>query len=152
MTQSRDVTGRDLPPFRGRQSRRLRLLVVAVVAVAAFAAGLILGAGGGEQPAQRVAARFTGAWERGDWARMWSLSAGPNRPRSTTFSARYRNAAATATVSSIRFGRPREERKGLVAVPAVVDTRVWGRLRAILRLPVAGEGDAARVRWSSRLV
>jgi penicillin-binding protein A len=130
----------------------VRLLVVAAAALAAFAAGLILGAGRGEAPAEKVAARFTGAWERGDWARMWSLSAGPSRPRTTTFAARYRDAAATATVRSIRFGRPREERKGVVAVPAVIETRVWGPMRAVLRLPVAGEGDAARVRWSSRLV
>jgi hypothetical protein len=152
MTQSTDVNGRDLPPFRGRQSRRLRLLVIAGAAVIAFAAGLIVGSGSGEAPAQRVAARFTSAWERGDWARMWELSAGPRRPRASTFASRYRGAAATATVADIRFGRPRDERDGVVSVPAVVTTRVWGRLRATLRLPVAGKGDAARVRWSSRLV
>src|SRR4051794_6933059 len=135
MIQSKDVTGRDLPPFRGRQSRRVRLFAIAAAAVVAFGAGLILGAGRGEAPAERVAARFTSAWERGDWARMWSLSAGPNRPRPATFAARYRAAAATATVSSISFGRPREERGGIVAVPAVVHTRVWGNQRAILRVP-----------------
>jgi cell division protein FtsI/penicillin-binding protein 2 len=128
------------------------LFAVAVAAVVAFAAGLIVGAGSGEAPSERVASRFTTAWENGDWARMWALSAGPNRPRASTFTARYRAAADTATVSAIAFGRPRDERDGVVEIPAVVTTRVWGRLPATLRLPVAGEGDAARVRWSSRLV
>src|SRR4051795_7306130 len=152
MTQSKDVTARDLPPFRGRQSRRVRLLLVAAAAAGAFAVGAIVGAGSGEAPAERVASRFTTAWEHGDWARMWALSAGPNRPRASTFTARYRAAADTATVSAIAFGRPRDDRDGVVEVPAVIPTRVWGRLGATLRLPVAGEGGAARVRWSSRLV
>src|SRR4051812_5408733 len=152
MTQSKDVTGRDLPPSRGRKSRRVRLLVVIAAAVVAFAAGLILGAGSGEAPAERAAARFPTAGEHGGWGRVWGLSAGANPPRPSTFAARHRAAAPTATVRSIRFGRPREERDGIIAVPAVVDTRVWGRLRATLRLPVSGEGDAARVRWTNRLV
>src|SRR4051794_17587038 len=152
MTQSRDVTGRDVPPFPGRQSRRVRRLLVLAAAAVAFAAGLILGAGSGEAPGERVAARFTSAWEKGDWARMGSLSTGPRRPRAATFAGRYRAAPDTATASAIPFCRPRRGPHGVVDAPAVVTTRVWGTLRATLRLSVSGDGEAARVRWSSRLV
>src|SRR3954452_11340613 len=104
MTQSSDVTGRDLPPFRGRQSRRARLIAVAAVGAVAFGVGIVVGAGTGEAPSQRVAARFARAWERGDWAAMWALSRGLRRPATAgAFARRYRAAAATATVTAVRF-------------------------------------------------
>src|SRR4051794_3318525 len=153
MTQSSDVTRRDLPPFRGRQSRRGRLIAVAIIGVVALAVGVVVGARTGQAPSQRVAAHFTRAWERGDWRRMWALSGGARRPATAAaFARRYRAAAATATVTAVRFGRPARERDGVVNVPATASTRLWGPVRATLRVPVSGEGDAARVRWSPRLV
>src|SRR5204862_1733318 len=130
MTQSTDVTGRDLPPLGGRQSRR-RLIAIAALGAAAFAIGVVIGAKSGQAPSRRVAARFTRAWERGDWPRMFALSRGARRPHSAAaYARRYRAAAATATATGVRFGRPGRERDGIVDVPATVTTRLWGPLRA----------------------
>jgi penicillin-binding protein A len=152
MIQSTEVTARDHSGSRLRRSRRLRLGAVGAVAATALVAGAVVGAGAGPAPEERLAERFTQAWERGDYERMWSLSGGPRRPRSPArFAARYRSAAATATLSGVRFGEPRDARDGVVAVPARMRTRVWGTLEATLRLPVTGEGDDARVRWHPSL-
>src|SRR5437868_5898412 len=125
MSQSKDVTGRDLPPFRGWQSPRRRRGLVVLAALVAFAVGLVVGGRSGQAPAERVAQRFTAAWEHGDYRRMWELSTGPRRPGAATFAARYRAAAITATTSGVHFDRPRRERDGVVAVPATISTRVW---------------------------
>src|SRR5213078_1015676 len=105
MSQSRVVTARDLRASRRRRPRRGRRIAAGTAAVAAFAAGAILGAHARQHSYQRLAARYTAAWEHGDWARMWALAAGPRRPRPAAFAARHRAAAATATVASVRFGR-----------------------------------------------
>src|SRR4051812_4952617 len=152
MSQSRVVTARDLRASRRRRRRRGPLIAAAAAAAAAFAAGAFVGAGTRQHPYQRLAAHYTAAWEHGDWARMWSLSGGPRRPGPARFAARYRAAAQTATVDTIRFGRPRRPRDGVVIVPAVVRTRIWGPLRAQLRLPMTGEGDGAHVAWGRELV
>ena len=121
--------------------------------MAAFAVGVVVGAGAGKDPAERVAGQFTTAWAQGDYEQMWKLSGGPRRPRvASRFAARYRSAAATATVASIRFGEPSRVRDGVVSVPAVVNTRVWGTRRFPLRLHVRGDGDAARVDWGNELL
>src|SRR5947209_9577007 len=149
MIQSRLVNGRDLRASRRRRSRRI---AAGAVAVAAFAAGTIVGLGAREHPEQRVAARYVAAWERGDWAGMWALTGGPRRPSLATFASRQRAAEATATVTRIRFGRPRRPHAGVVAVPAVIRTRLWGTLRETLRLPVRVTGGTARVTYGSQLV
>src|SRR5436309_15697118 len=100
MSQSRVVTARDLRASGRRRPRRGRRIAAGALAVAAFAGGAILGAHARPHPYQRLASRYTAAWERGDWARMWALSGGPRRPRPATFAARQRAAAATATVAS----------------------------------------------------
>src|SRR6058998_2447920 len=123
MIQSREVTGRDLRASRRRRAPRTRLIgAAALVAGAAFAVGVVVGVRSGQGPEQRVAARFTEAWERGDWARMWALSGGPGRPRDVAvFAARYRAAAEAATATRMDFGRPERSRSGVVAVPARVE-------------------------------
>ena len=60
----------------------------------------------------------------------------------------YRRAAATATMTAIEAGETEGVRDGEAVVPVVVDTRVFGRLRGELRVPVSGE----RVDWEPRLV
>src|SRR3954451_17184779 len=122
MSQSSVVTRGDLAVSRGaRRPRRVRLVAAGLAAAVAFGVGALVGSTSGQDPAERLAAQFTGAWEHGDWTRVWELSGGPRRPRaSSPFGARYRAAAATATVDSIRFGAPSEPRDGTVIVPAVV--------------------------------
>src|SRR4051794_27385099 len=154
MIQSTPVKARDVPGSPGGPSQRNRLAVVGALAAFALAAGIIVGASAGPDPAERAVDRFTAAWQRGDFARMWSLTDADTRAGQTTaqFAARYRAAAATATQSGIHFGHRGREHDGLVEVPAVVATRLWGPVRATLRLPVTGKGDAARVQWSSALL
>src|SRR3954451_8695681 len=154
MSQSSVVTRGDLAVSRGaRRPRRVRLVAAGLAAAVAFGVGALVGSSSGQDPAQRLAAQFTGAWEHGDWARMWKLSGGPRRPGAfPRFAARYRAAATTATAESIRFGEPSEVRDGTVVVPAVAHTRLWGTLRRQLRLRVRGDGDAARIAWGSELL
>src|SRR3954447_6015351 len=154
MSQSRVVTRGDLGASRGgRRPRRARLVAAGLGAAAAFAVGALVGSGAGKDPAERVAEQFTTAWAQGDYQEMWKLSGGPRRPRAASrLAARYRSAAATATVASERFGEPVKLRDGVVRVPAVVATRVWGTVRVPWVLRVHGEGDAARVAWGNELL
>jgi hypothetical protein len=155
MIQSIGVTGHDLPPSGRHRSRRLRRVAPILAAgLVAFVVGAVVGSRAGGSPDRAVAARFTQAWQRGDWAAMWGLTnARTQRTRSVTaFASAYRAAAATATASGVRFGRPRRGRDGVVAVPAVVRTRAFGPVRATLALPVAGGPDGTRVTWSERLL
>src|SRR3954447_26668614 len=153
MIQSTDVKARDLPASPGGPSPRARLAVVGALAAVAFAIGLIVGASAGSNPGEKAAARFSAAWQRGDYARMYALTDPDTKQRNTSsqFAARYRAAAGTATVSSIRFGRPRGEHDGAVEIPAVVATRLWGPIRTTLRVPVSEDGDTAHVDWSGAL-
>src|SRR3954454_20001142 len=154
MSQSSVVTRGNLAVSRGaRRPRRGRLLAAGLAAAVAFGVGALVGSTSGQDPAQRLAAQFTGAWEHGDWTQMWKLSGGPRRPRvSSRFGARYRAGAATAAVDSIRFGEPSEPRDGTVIVPAVIHTRLWGTQGQRLRLRIRGQGDAARIAWGSELL
>jgi hypothetical protein len=158
MIQSTDVKSPDVGGWaRGRLPEgpaRARLTVVAALAIFAFLLGLLVGASGGDEPGREVADRFTSAWESSDWARMHSLTDPGTQTGMTAsrFAARYRRAASTATTEAIRFGEPSGPRAGVVVVPATVDTRLWGEVRAELRLPVSGGEDDPRIAWSERLV
>jgi cell division protein FtsI/penicillin-binding protein 2 len=68
------------------------------------------------------------------------------RYRRATFDAAYRQAAATATSTGLRFGKARDASGG-AALPVVVRTRVFGPIPSRLELPVKG----SRVDWSPRL-
>ena len=134
---------------------RTRLGVVAALAAIAFAIGVIIGAtAGGDEPGRDLAARFTAAWEREDWARMWSMTDEGTQAANTSavFGARYRAAAATATAESFEFGRPSKPRNGVVTIPVTVQTRLWGPLRDKLRVPISGNEDDPHVSWSGALL
>lgn len=94
--------------------------------------------------------RFLAAWERGDHRAMHAQLTPAARQRTplTAFVAAYRSAAATATARSLRAGEP-DERDGAWEVPVTVRTRIFGTVRAPLRVPVAGE--PARVDWTPAL-
>jgi penicillin-binding protein A len=122
--------------------RRRRLTHRALPALGGLAL-LSAGAGmmvGSQVPSgsERTADRFAEAWERGDYEAMYGMLDDASRevhsPRQ--FREAYRRAAATATATGIEAGDPAGERDGSVAVPIAVRTRVFGTLRANLRLPV----------------
>jgi len=127
----------------------LPLLVAAAVA---FGAGMAVGAHH-QPPGQQVADRFTAAWARGDLAAMHGMLTADAR-RATpleAFTATYRRAAATATLTTIRPGRARAPRDGSVAVPVDARTRIFGRIRRTLALPIAEEDGEARIAWAASL-
>ena len=132
------------------RSRRLRRLVpLLVLAAGAFVGGLI--AGGGHEPSERRLAReYADAWEREDYARMYSMLTAPSRAETSlrSFARQYRRARVTATLGRLRAGRPHSVREESVTVPFMVDTRVFGGLEAPVTLPL---GEDRRRRAGRRL-
>ncbi|MET0810089.1 MAG: penicillin-binding transpeptidase domain-containing protein [Thermoleophilaceae bacterium] len=118
------------------------------LAVISLAAGLAFGAGA-QSGGERTAADFAAAWERGDYRAMHAmLDAASRRAHSLAeFRRAYREAAATATATSISAGEPGDESNGTITVPVEVRTRVFGRLRFELRVPVSDE----KVTWGPLL-
>ncbi|HEX8155962.1 MAG TPA: penicillin-binding transpeptidase domain-containing protein [Solirubrobacteraceae bacterium] len=123
-------------------------LVIGAVVIAAL---LLLSAG---RPLEELRAQqFVSAWVQGDYREMHAALT-PRRRRNMPlgrFIAAYREAATTATASSVRAGKVGKERDGVVSIPMTVFTRAFGPVRGILRLPFSG-GDDPRVKWSSNLV
>jgi len=119
------------------------------LAAVSMVAGAFVGAGT-QSASERVAGDFAEAWERGDLRRMHALLNESSSARFpiARFRRAYRRAAATATMTALQAGDIEGVDDGEVTVPVVVATRVFGRLRGNLRVPVSGE----RVEWSPRLV
>ncbi|HEX5981008.1 MAG TPA: penicillin-binding transpeptidase domain-containing protein [Thermoleophilaceae bacterium] len=127
----------------GERRRRLThraLPALGGLALVAGGAGMVVGSQA-QSGSQRTAAEFTQAWERGDYGAMYGMLDDASREVHSReeFRAAYRDAAATATATGIRAGDPEGERNGSIAVPVEVKTRVFGTLRANLRLPVHDE-------------
>jgi penicillin-binding protein A len=136
-----------------RVSRRRRALLIVAVALAA-AAGALLVRGGSEPAAQRIASDFVAAWMRHDYPRMYG-DLDPAARRSlpiTQFAAELRDAETTATVTASRAGRSSPPQAGIVTVPVVVETRLFGTLSLRFAIPVTGAGNSAHVAWTHALV
>jgi hypothetical protein len=132
---------------RRRQTRRALPTLLALGAVA-FAIGLMVGSLA-EDKSERTARSFANAWARGDYDAMHDLLADDSQSRypPPAFRAAYRRAADTATLTKLEPAEPDGTRDGAVVVPVVVNTRVFGRLRGELRLPVEDE----KVVWDPHL-
>jgi peptidoglycan glycosyltransferase len=111
-----------------------------VLAVVALVAGLFIGATR-ESGAQKVGRSFVEAWQRSDYRSMHDLLTDQAKRRYPlpAFEAAYRDAAATATATVLQIGNPDGVHGGVVHVPVGVRTRVFGRLRLTLELPVTGK-------------
>jgi NTF2-like N-terminal transpeptidase domain len=129
-----------LSPERRRRLTHRALPALGGLALVAGGAGLVVGSQT-QSGSQRTAADFAEAWERGDYDAMYDMLDDASREVHTRreFQGAYRRAAATATATGVRAGDPERERDGSVAVPVEVRTRVFGTLRANLRLPVHEE-------------
>ena len=139
-----------LSPVRSPGRRLAPLLLVA-------GAAFIWGVGSGARyvpPAERAAKEFTSAWARGDYARMYAQVDDRTRASTpvTAFADAYRAAAATATATRVRFGKPGKPDGNEVHVPATITTRVFGTIRTTLALPIADGGGDKRIAWSRALV
>jgi peptidoglycan glycosyltransferase len=138
-----------------RRSRKLRRLVpLLVIAAVAFVVGLVTG--GRHEPAERqVVERFVSAWERGDYAAMHALLTPAARKATsvTDFAHAYQDAAVTGTTARLKAGRASNPRDDTVTVPIEVETRIFGRIRQTLTLPIGeGEDGEPAIAWDPGLV
>jgi peptidoglycan glycosyltransferase len=143
------------PPHRPSrsQTRVRRAVAIGAVVIVALGIGVICARTGG--PSERDAVqRFAHAWDRRDWAAMRreTTSGVQDHYRVTTFAQAYTDAAATATVSALKTGRPREAGDGKWRVPVVLRTRAFGTIRGTVTLDVVKDADAARIAWAPSLV
>jgi penicillin-binding protein A len=127
----------------GERRRRLThraLPALGGLALVAGAAGMVVGSQA-QSGSQRTAGEFTQAWERSDYDAMYDMLDDASREVHSrkAFRAAYQRAAATATATGVEVGDPEGERDGSVTVPVEVETRVFGPVRANLRLPVHDE-------------
>jgi peptidoglycan glycosyltransferase len=133
-------------------ARRRLVFLAGLFAIVAIGLLLLLTTRGRPAAEQR-AERFVAAWAQGDYATMHAeLTDSARRAQPLAdFTASYRKAAETATATRFAHGPVGEVQDGSVLVPMTVVTRVFGVVRATLRLPFAGEDDDARVAWSQNL-
>jgi penicillin-binding protein A len=133
---------------RRRRLTHRALPALGGLAMLAAGAGVVVGAQT-QSGSERTAGEFAEAWERRDYDAMYELLDDPSRRAHTRreFQAAYRRDAATATAIGIEAGAPKGERDGSVLVPVAVRTRVFGTVRADLRLPVHDE----QVTWGPLL-
>jgi cell division protein FtsI/penicillin-binding protein 2 len=122
--------------------------VLGAVAALAFLIGLIVGATRVSGP-ERVTRAFASAWERGDYARMYSmLSPGvQKRVSEAAFRGAYSSAYGTATALALETGKVHGDGDG-ARVDVAVRTRIFGVVRGSVRIPVVDE----RVDWEPNLV
>ena len=115
---------------------------------------LLLMLTGGPPAEQAAAERYAAAWSKGDFAAMHAeLSDADQRAMPLRrFTASYRAAATTATATAIRHGEVGGADDGVVAIPMVVTTRIFGTLRGRVRLKFSGADDNRRVEWSPNMV
>ena len=137
-------------------ARLRRALPVLALAGVSFAIGAIVAGNRSDSPGQKLASQFVAAWARSDYASMYSDVDAASR-RTTTpseFATAYQHALVTATATGMRVtGRARNLPEGIVAVPVLVRTRLFGALALSFMLklaPDAGEGD--RIAWSPSAV
>ena len=133
---------------RRRRLTHRALPALGGLALVAGGAGMVVGSQA-QSSSQRTAGEFAEAWERGDHSAMYDMLDDASREVHTRreFRDAYRAAAATATATGVDAGDPEGERDGSVAIPVEVETRVFGTVRAKLRLPVHDE----QVTWGPLL-
>ena len=146
--------GRLAPPGGPDRRHRLthRALPLALTALVAMVVGMVVGALH-VPPERRLADRFGEAWQRGDYAAMHRLLTPSARGAAAlpAFAAAYRDAAATATATSISVDSAQDPQEGIVALPVRVRTRVFGTVSGVVGLRFAGGGDGARIDWKPDL-
>jgi penicillin-binding protein A len=138
-------------------TRLRRALPMLALAGVSFALGAIIGGGHSVSASHKLASQFVADWARGDYRAMYS-DINPSSQRTITpaaFAGAYRQALATATATSLRLvGKPSDRGEGIVAVPVLVHTKLFGALRLGFMLKVVeqqgGEGD--RVAWSRSML
>jgi cell division protein FtsI/penicillin-binding protein 2 len=145
----------DQPRSNHRPRRNLRRLgALGGVAAAAFVVGLVSGAR--HEPAERrLAVAWSHAWKAGDYRAMYALLTPAARDGTSLerFTATYRDAAATATLTHLDTGRARTSGSRIV-LPADATTRIFGHVRGDMVLPLGADDSSGepRVAWAASAV
>jgi penicillin-binding protein A len=114
----------------------------------AFVVGMVVGAR--HKPAgQEHAERFAAAWERGDYAAMYSELTAADRDRvpRARFTAAYEDTLRTATAAKVDTAEPRKDGSAY-RVPVRIPTRAFGTVTGEVVLPTTDDG----IDWSRALV
>jgi peptidoglycan glycosyltransferase len=133
----------------------VRLAPLLITALGAFVAGVAVGSGD-EDPRRAAAQDFVDAWARSDYAAMYALLTPEDQRKIplARFATIYRDAAKVVTLSRVTAGRASAPVGGVVTVPVVLRTRMFGALAGELALPVVDDGQeaGAGVDWARNLV
>ena len=138
----------ELSAERRRRLTHRAFPALVVLAALAVGVGMVVGAGA-SSASERTARSFSEAWERQDYRAMYALLDDESRRAYSRdeFRRAYSDAAATATAERVDAGEPEGGSGGKVVVPVDLHTRVFGRVRGRLSLPVEGE----QVTWGPLL-
>lgn len=124
-----------------------------MLAVVAFVLGIIV-ATAPARSERHLVSNYVNAWARDEYGRMYSLLGSGSRRRisESGFIAAYQQDAATATLLSITPGHIGGRQGSVIPVQVTARTRLFGRLRETLAVPLAGSGSGASVRFSGTLL
>jgi penicillin-binding protein A len=117
-----------------------------VLAAASFAAGVFV-ADRPNHDAQHLATRYVTAWTHDRVATMYGMldTASKARVSERHFAAELLGDRDTATATGMRVLRISGPGDGTIAVRMLIKTRLWGKLRETLELPVTGSGSSIGV-------
>jgi peptidoglycan glycosyltransferase len=124
--------------------RHLAVRVLGIAAGVAFLVGLIVGSVTPSGP-ERVTRDFGRAWDRGDYARMYSMLTPGTKKRvsEAAFRSAYSNVANMATATKVSVPKARGTRLNVA-----FHTRIFGDIRGSVRVHVVDD----HVDWGSNMV
>jgi penicillin-binding protein A len=117
-----------------------------VLAAASFAAGVIV-ADRPHHDAEQLVTRYVTAWTHDRQAAMYGMldAASKARVSEHRFAAELSSDNDTATATSMRMLKLSGPHDGTIAVRMLIKTRLWGKLRETLEVPVTGSGSSIGV-------
>jgi peptidoglycan glycosyltransferase len=149
------VGARGRPPRRKTRRDRVltRTLPLALLVLVALIAGLIIVTGSGADE-RHLVTRYVQALEHGDYPLMYSLldRASQARESEAQFAAANEADQSTATATKLVMRRIDDASGNEMAVVMTVQTRLFGRLREVLLVPLSGSGSDARVHFANELL
>ena len=123
-----------------------RAVPVVVLASAAFTAGIVLASRSGEDERALVTS-YVHEWSHTDYAGMYHLLDGRSRARVSegAFARQVRDAAETATLTSVSLERIGSGHNNTIPVAMRIRTRLWGLLRQTLEVTLRDSGSGPRI-------
>jgi cell division protein FtsI/penicillin-binding protein 2 len=130
-----------------------RAAPLAGVAALAFAYGVVQATAPGRAE-RHLVTKYVDAWAHADYPRMYAMldKASQQQTSQARFEAAYSDAASTATLLSIVPLHVGSRVGDDIPVRVLAHTRVFGTVRGVLEVPLAGSGSDASVRFSDTLL